>query len=208
MIAKSKSDFRERFHQDVKNRFVNDVNDHVVQQLHRDGDVVKLWRCGKPESSVYMFCVCSAPNCLIVYGDMGECMWQRHYDMIPFVRGSAESLSYFSEKVPADLHDSILEYKSELAMEWFEGIREEWIECGGEWGDEHEIALQDCQDAFDDDRDSFRNLENAIADSIFYSDCDDMPNLRWYTHHYLWIVEGLKWFVEKLDANEVEGFGP
>ena len=36
-----------------------------VLQIHKDGDVCKMWRCGKPTSSNHVFFVCSVPNALI-----------------------------------------------------------------------------------------------------------------------------------------------
>lgn len=180
--------------------FARDSAEHVVQQCHRDGDVVKLWRCGRPQSSVFMFYVCSAPHCLMTYGDMGECMWCRDPEMIPFVRGSIDSVGYFAEKVPASI--VIREYKKELVTEWLDTVKDEWIEQGSGWSDEQEQALSGLRDewSWHEDFDGFRR---AIWESELYVDSECMPDLRGFTYRYLWICEGLKWFVGKLDAGEV-----
>lgn len=196
------SEFKRSLMDRVQRSLVNNTKDHVVQQLHGDDDTVKLWRCGKPQSSTYMFYVCSAPNCLMVYGDMGECMWQRHYDMIPFVRGSVHSLDYFSEKVPADLRDGIMTDHKELIDEWLAGVKEEQIELGYEWTKEQDRALEEIRGSYShyESPDDFRR---AVYESDLYRDCDSMPAVSWYTYHYLWKIEALKWFIQKLDAGEV-----
>ena len=196
------SDFREKLLKRAQSQSANTFKDpeFVVQQLHRDDDVVKLWRCGKPQSSVYSFYICSSLHCLMVYGDMGECMWQRHPDMIPFIRGSAKSLDYFSEKVPRNIE--IKQEYNELVQEWFAEVKQEYIDRGSEWDDECQQALDDIKERYGwyEDINHFRT---ALYESCLYNDFEDMPSLRYYTYHYLWIVEGLKWFITELDGGKV-----
>lgn len=197
------ANFTQKFLDNAKKRFAEHIEanpEYVVQQLHRDGDVVKLWRCGKPESSTCAFWICSSVHCLMVYGDMGECMWQRLPDMIPFTRSSINSLSYFSEKVPRDVKIKT-DYR-ELVEEWLDEVKTDRIESGAYWGDEEDDALQELREHwwyFGD----VNLFKSQLFDSKLYTDCDDMPNTEFYTFHYLWIIEGLKWFIQQIDGGHV-----
>lgn len=196
-------DFRKEFQEEVRRRFSSHIEnnpEYVVQQMYRDGDVVKLWRCGKPGSSICSFYICSSVGCLMVYGDMGEYMWERHPDMIPFIRGSIHSLAYFSEKVPHGIE--IKEDCSELIEEWFSEIKQDWVEYGSEWGEKEENALEELRDSWDSWEDVGRFMQDFF-DSIFYNDCESFPNCRYYTFQYLWVIEGLKWFIQQLDGGHV-----
>ena len=197
------SKFEKRFRKDAEARFASHIEknpEYVVQQLHRDDDIVKLWRCGKPQSSTYMFYLCSAPNCLMVYGDMGEYMWQRHYDMIPFIRGSVHSLDYFSEKVPRGI--KIRTDYLELVDEWFDEVKQSRIDYGEDWTEEHDEELSELKDVWNSYQD-VSEFKTALYSSKLYRDYEDVPRTEFYTFQYLWIVEALKWFITQLDEGKV-----
>jgi hypothetical protein len=201
------SDFKKNYLESAQRRFAEYIEktpEYIVQQIHRDDDIVKIWRCGKPTSSTYMFYICSAPNCLMVYGDMGEYMWQRHYDMIPFIRGSVGSLDYFSEKVPNGIKIKA-DYR-ELVEEWFETVKQERIDYGSEWGEKEDEALAELRDTWNcyEDVDQFKW---ALQDSDLFHDYEDMPRTEFYTFHYLWTIAGLKWFIQQLDEGKVLTYG-
>jgi len=187
----------------VKERFADWIArtpEYVVQQIHRDGDIVKLWRCGKPQSSTCMCYVCSAPNCLMVYGDMGECMWQRHYDMIPFIRGSVHSTSYFAEKVPREIN--IQDEYPELVEEWFAEVKQERIDGGYDWTEEHDEELQNIRDEWEN-YGIVADFHKAHYESKLFRDCEDHVTTKYYSFHYLWKTELLAWFIQQLDAGKV-----
>lgn len=144
--------------------------------------------------------ICSAPNCLMVYGDMGECMWQREYDMIPFVRGSVDSLGYFSEKAVRDCEVKI-EYK-ELIDEWLETIKDETVLDGSEWGEEEDKALEELRDFWKCSETVEQFMWEFSTSKLCY-DCDSFPTVTFYTYHYLWKIELLKWFIQQLDGGHV-----
>lgn len=77
----------------------NPFRDHVIEVKHMDG-LYRRWRCGKPQSSTYYFDVITWPGWIAVTGDVGELMVSRVSDMLPWVRRSIGSISYFAEKVP------------------------------------------------------------------------------------------------------------
>jgi len=198
-----KPDFRRELREQARDHFAAHIArtpEYVVQQVHRDGDIVKCWRCGKPTSSTYMVYVCSAPNCLMVWGDMGECMWQRHYDMIPFLRGSGENLDYFASKAVSDCEVKI-GYK-ELIEEWFTEVKQNDLDAGYDWGEEEDKALADLKDDW--------RLSETIEQFMweFHSsplcrDMDSYPTVTYYTYHYLWRMELLNWFIKQLDEGKV-----
>lgn len=136
----------------------------------------------------------------MVYGDMGECMWQRHYDMIPFIRGSIRSVGYFAEKVPQGI--DIMEEYPELIEEWFSEIKAQQINSGYEWTEEHDEELQTIRDAWDSYGDP-KDFHKAHYESKLFRDCEDHVNSRYYSHRYLWKTELLAWFIQQLDTGKV-----
>lgn len=192
--------FRERFQQRVKREFAEQTTSHVVQQLHRDGDTVRLWRCTHPASCIHRFYICCPPGWLIVYGDMGECMWSRTEDMIEFARQSIHSLGYFSEK--ASRESRVTEFAPELVEEWAAELPAEFAESGREWTETLADELEGIvAEADENGRQAF---ELALLRSDLYTDFEDVPTTDFYTYRYLWIVEGIKWFIGRLDAGEVQ----
>lgn len=201
------SEFEKKYLKSAQDRFAAHIEktpDYVVKQMHRDGDTVQLWRCGKPNSSSYAFYICSAPHCLMVYGDMGEYMWQRHPDMIPFIRGSIGSLDYFSEKVPRDIQIKT-DYR-ELVEEWFATVKQERIDCGYDWGEKEEQALAQLRDEWNS-YEEVQQFKWALFESDLYNDYEDVPRTEYYTFHYLWTIEALKWFIKQLDEGKVIPYG-
>lgn len=187
---------------DVKRRIENDLKDHVITQRHRDGDPGRFWRCAKPGTVNLSFTVYAPPGWLMIAGDMGECMWSRVYDMLSFIRGSINSLEYFSEKASKDC--IIREKRQELAEEWLEEQEEgsEWEEYHGEpMTDEQKETLQEIRDEFEE-YNSIDRLQAAIYDSQMFDSTSYIPSCEFYTFQYLWKIEALKWFIAKLDAGE------
>ncbi len=174
---------------------------HTVKQLHNDGDPGRLWKCSNNGSSVYAFTICAPPGWLIIYGDMGECMWSREYDMIAFAKQSIESDRYFAGKASKDCN--ITELRDELAREWIAEQPKDWSECSGEpWGDEQQEMLDEIEQALDRYGD-VRDFQTACFESDLCSDSSAVPDCKAYTFNYLWQIEAIKWFLKKLDAGEV-----
>ncbi len=200
-MATTKQGFKSQLHAQVKESIVRNLANHTIQQLHRDGEPGRMWKCSNDGSSVYAFTVSAPPGWLIMYGDMGECMWSRTRDMLAFVRGSIVSLNYFSEKASRDC--KIEEERQELAEEWLNEAEQEWLERHGEpMTDEQLEHLADIRNAYESYGDP-AHLQTAIYESPLYrGDTSSVPSLRYYTYQYLWKIEALKWFVAKLDAGE------
>jgi hypothetical protein len=202
MTARSDTDFRTSLRRRAAEDAQKNLKNHTIVQLHRDGDPGRIWRCSNNGSSVYKFTVCAPPGWLHVYGDMGECMWARSYDMLAFIRGSIGSLDYFSEKASKDC--KIREPYTELAEEWLEEQESgtEWEENHGEpITDENREKLHEIREAFER-YNSIENLIQAAYESGLYDSPSYLPHCEYYTYQYLWKIEALKWFVAKIDADE------
>lgn len=195
------SDFRKQLLEQAKKSAEQNLKNHRVRQRHRDGDTVRLWRCDNNGSSVYHFTVCAPPGWLIVYGDMGECMWSRTPDMIGFARESIGSLGYFSEKVSRDC--KITEPRGELITEFlaeYEGRHA--LNYGEVMTTAEREVLAELRDSWNGSEDIEAFLREFYESDLCH-DSDSMPDVNAFTYHYLWKVEALKWFLAKLDAGEV-----
>jgi len=195
IMSKFKKDLLERVAESAK----ENLKSHTIVQLHSDNDPGRLWKCSNNGSSVYAFTVCAPPGWLIMYGDVGECMWSRHRDMLPFIRGSIGSLDYFSEKASKDC--KIYEVRQEIAEEWLDEQESEWESYHGE------PMTEEQKEKLDDIRESYRlyedpdDLRRAAYESGMF-DCSWIPSCEYYTYQYLWKIEALKWFIAKIDAGE------
>lgn len=195
------SDFRKQLAEQAKKSAEENLKNHRVRQKHRDGDTVRLWRCDNNGSSVYHFTVCAPPGWLIVYGDMGECMWSREPDMINFARKSINSLGYFSEKASRD--SKIDEQRGELITEFLAEYEAEHLRSyGDEMTAEQLEVLSELRDSWDGSED-IEGWLREFYESDLCNDCESMPDVKSYTYHYLWKIEALKWFLAKLDAGDV-----
>lgn len=195
------SDFRKQLLEQVKKSAEENLKNHRVRQRHRDGDTVRLWRCDNNGSSVYHFSVCAPPGWLIVYGDMGECMWSREPDMINFARKSINSLGYFSEKAS---HDSkIYEQRGELITEFLAEYETDHLrDYGDEMTAEQLEVLNELRYSWSKSED-IEGWLREFYESDLCNDCESMPDVKSFTYHYLWKIEALKWFLAKLDAGDV-----
>lgn len=200
MSTTTKTDFRTRLRHQVVEDIRKHLESHTIEQWHRDGDPGRIWKCSNNGSSIYAFTICAPPGWLIMYGDMGECMWSRTRDMLPFIRGSIGSLNYFSEK--ASRNCTIVETRTELAEEWLNDAEQDWLDSHGEPMDEQQLAkLQAIREAFES-YNEVHDLQRAIYESGMFDSCSAIPNCQYYTYQYLWKIEALKWFMRKLDAGE------
>ena len=191
--------FGDKLKAEAKHSVERNLANHRIRQRHRDGDVVRLWRCDNNGSSFYHFTICAPPGWLIMYGDMGECMWSRVPDMIDFARNSIKSLDYFSKKASNDC--KIEEDRAELITEFLEDFEKDFEDNHGEpLTDEQREEFNELRDGFDDT--DVISFQSAFYHSSFCQDGESVPSAKCYTFHYLWKIEALKWFIAKLDAGD------
>jgi len=192
--------YREDFQQNVKNRFLNDITEHVIEKKSSPSDYAQVWMCSRPNSGIFRFYVCSLPGFLFVYGDLGEFVWRRCEDMLYWAESAIGSLDYFSEKVPDTI--VIREEKPELIEEWFKEFPEEWSEYNElTWGETQQEKLDDIRNTWEN-YGIAEDFKAALYESDFCRDHEGIPETEWYTYHYLWIIEGLKWFLPRVGSND------
>lgn len=192
------SDCKKSLIQDAKKNAIENLKNHTVEQYHKDGDMCRLWRCSRDGSSVYQFWVCAPPGWLIVYGDMGECMWSRTSDMIAFAKQSIESHDYFASKASRD--SVIREVREDLAQEWLNNVLKEWKDDYGRKPTAKEKDIVDALREWWEDFGDPVGLRREIYESGLYSDCEGIPTFEFYSYGYLWRCEALKWFLDKIDS--------
>ena len=162
--------------------------DHQITELSRDG-VFRSWRCGRPNSGVYAFYITTTPGCLIVTGDIGDLIVERMYDMLPWCRGSVDSIDYFAGKVPSSIPTR--SFSDEKLEEW---VREQIADPDTEH--EHRELLEDSLDQLHYDGPDYWYRE-------FNDIYGDPPNWTEFNSNFLWCREAVKWFVNNHDEPEV-----
>ena len=157
---------------------------HVVEERSRNG-VYRSWRCHNPDEGCFWFDITTIPGSLIITGDLGDMIVSRSYDMLPWCRGSIDSIGYFAEKVSRDFKTT--EFSAVALEEWLrEELKNDWR------SDEHRELIRDTlEDGFDDYREEgyWREELHELTDS------SDPPNWSDYTPRFLWLREAIKWFV-------------
>lgn len=190
---------------EVKARIAGDLKNHVVTVLKSDG-LYRHWRCSKPNDCNMSFDVITWPGFLCYVGDMGEYLFSREADMIPWMRGSCMSYSYAAEKCVA--HDGRLK---EFSEERFEEVLQERIQEAEEYGGTYTVhrlsgkqeesvaeAIQEIRDAY--------NIYSMSSDAVkaMYESClwdgGDLPSCEEYTYHFLWCLHALKWFCKQIET--------
>lgn len=201
-VTAIKKKLREQASACFLNQLVSD-RDYKVRQVHYGNhDVCKVWRCGSRRQA-YHFFVTALPGTLMVHGDMGTYVWSRVYDMIEFAQQSIDDLSYFTSKlvVPA----SVVEWQDELIHNWlYVGIQQREAELQLPWDDSSETALSELKCIWRETGDAEEMVRHYLHSVTFSSlDYDPSSSLKYYSYHYLWSIEALKWFLSRLRVGDV-----
>lgn len=150
----------------------------MVDCLHR-----RQWRCKRPQTWQYYFDVTVWPGVLVVTGDIGAMVVQRETDMIAWAREAVKDLDYFAGKVTAGETKC---WSSERAEEW---VKEQQVEHGMR----RELAMSLLRDAIN----SESMFSATLNESGFLDGCD-WPDLRDWDGGFLWRVEALRWFLQRV----------
>lgn len=165
-------------------------------EVQLDQGVHRCIRFSRPDSNVHSFSLVTAPGVLLIYGDMGEFVFERTYDMFQFFRAPVTdpnyiNPSYWHEKMCAGRKDG-REFSAELARavvveavaDWPEEIREaaidlisgsaesveQFIQLGCEYRDSHE--------GIDYGFDAWWETAGSVTD---------------YTYHFIWCLRAIVW---------------
>ena len=167
---------------------------HVIRQDLNQG-LYRSWRCGAPDCGNHHFYVTTTPGRIMVYGDNVTMIWERNEDIIPWARGSINSIEYFSSKVPQEI--STHEWDADIAREWLiEQLREKNHE--DEPDSERIKLLKELYSELHDEA-----TEHSFGAALYQSgvnDGCDWPDFTNYTSNFLWCREDLKWFLANLPA--------
>lgn len=185
----------------VSQECAESLKDHQVTVKHSSG-LYRHWRCQKPGTWVCGFDIVTWPGSLCFTGDMGEYLFQRTDDMVAFMARSARSTSYAAEKCVA--HDGRLrEFAEEV---FFQALADRLNEARenessgfNEAKDTREIEerVQEIRDNFDADQ-SPETAYRAMYESGLW-DSAELPRCEYYTYHFLWCLEAIKWFCDRVE---------
>lgn len=204
-VRRSCRHFEDEREKRIRDQAIRDTKDHGLKVLH-ETDAFRQYRYSQDNSSNCYFDVIFFPGSMLVQGDMGEFWWQRTANMEGWARGSIDSLSYFAEKVIREIDTK--DYEREYAELWVDEEYERKVgyllfedsvkdsELSGELA-----ALEEIRDmlrgAADEGKEEF--YRRLYYDSDWCDGCD-LPDLTVYTHHFLWVREGIRQVFKALDA--------
>jgi len=183
----------------AKENMERDTADHEFVKLNTGTEDIRVYECGRPDSSIFRFTIVCTKGRLVVFGDMGTCIWERQEPMEPWFRGSVGSLDYLSEKVPRGC--LVKEPDSELIPLWIEDAKADLIESGFGKDSERYQALDEVVDCYYDDVKIFQL--RVYESNYFDGDCDSLPDLNSYTYRYLWLVYAIEKCLNQFVPSEV-----
>lgn len=181
----------------------NAFHNHVLTVLRDEGpDGFRHYRCGTPDGSVVCrFDVILWPGRMLVVGDMGECLWERTYDMLEWARSAVNSIDYFAEKVPHSIPTE--EFDPDVARRAVEDLLADRISDmedadADEADDDSEIQdeLREILDGEIECRDLFYQ---RLYDSGAIDGCS-MPSAMNFNHNFLWCRQCVIWLLAHLPS--------
>lgn len=193
MSTTTKQDARSRKIAQHERYALSAFKNHVIRQDLNQG-LFRSWRCGAPDDSNHHFHVTTTPGRIFVAGDNGTMVWERTEDMIPWCRGSINSIEYFASKVPHEIKTR--EWDADVARDWLQ--RE--IEDAKADADADSERIRELTFLLNDELHDEAN-EHSFCVELYESgvnDGGDWPDLTNYTSNFLWCREDLKWFLAHL----------
>jgi len=185
-------DYRTDLIAQVKRDSVERFKDHTVTVQHNEG-MYRQWRCQKPGTRNCYFDVTTWPGYLAITGDIGDFVFARCDDMIPWVGGAVRDPGYAAEKCVAG---AIYDDRMELVDEWLSedvGYGNDGIE---NMPSEKQIALAYLREA----RTYMESVQQFQCE--LYNSClndGEMPAFQAFRYHFLWCLEALAWWLGKLE---------
>lgn len=173
--------------------------DHVIELKSRNG-VYRTWRCGKPNECIYHFVVTTIPGSMIVTGDLGSIVITRCYDMLPWCRGSIDSIGYFAEKVDRGFETE--KFSFDALKQWMADTRKDFGDLDDEDPDDNEKIER--RAAFDELCEAVcEDISEREAYDVFSEYFDEPPSWKKYTDRFLWLREAIRWFVTNVKEDPV-----
>lgn len=185
--------------------FIEDTSDNHLAQIKKTmseaynrhvmtKESENVWRCGRPNSSVWHFYVAILPHCIVVYGDIGEMLirpgWNRG---IGWLRGclddgKSDSFQYMLSKVPST-HRQLVFMPGDVI--------EECLEYGNnpdnEAGEQVQKALDEWADRIGYNEYPRESWYAAASEADL--DCEWYAGYNDYSSEMYWCSYALQWFI-------------
>jgi hypothetical protein len=181
----------------VEERIAHDLREHAITVRHSHG-FYRHWRCQKPDSWNMGFDIVTWPGSLCYSGDMGDYLFQRTEDMVPFMRSVCMSYVYAAEKCVAGI-------TREWSEERFREVLAERLKEGSEFtvyrhGKRETASVEEAVAEIEREYANYEtryDAEKAMYESGLW-DGGDMPSCEDYTYRFLWCLHAIHWFCEKV----------
>lgn len=168
----------------VKLIAARDLRDHKITLRYARG-LYRHWRCQRLGSSVYYFDIVTWPGYLAFVGDMGDFVFARERDMVPFVFRACSDPHYLAQKCVAH---------SESLMDWSEEVFSEHLAKVAAEHPEEQEKLTEIRSAYEEYQ-SVHDAERAMHESGLW---DELPSCRVFSFRYLWCLNAIEWFCANL----------
>jgi hypothetical protein len=184
----------------VRKDFERHIAEHIVHEVYRNG-LHGHWRCAKPNTGIYSFCVTTWPGYLAYTGDMGDYVFSRTYDMLTWMSDACRAPAYASEKCVAANHNGIYQYCDEIFQEQLDQRLAELEEWSASTGKQ---VPPDTLDAINEVRGAASDGEHFALHAMYMSGLwDEIPSCRTFTFHFLWCLHAIDWFCQKLTDGDI-----
>jgi hypothetical protein len=170
------------------------LSEHVLIP-EQENEPVRMWLCRTPKKTSYWYRVVAAPGMVLIYGDVGDRMFQMYdRDAVQWARGAKDSFDYLLGKIVGRHEDRLPEAIVELAKEELGAARDD---------DEREHAQKVYDAVVEAEKwgeDVFQTYYDASGGDFEFA-CVGIDS----DTSSLWAVHCLKKFVELLEARDGSG---
>jgi len=179
--------------------FLKDVETHTVEVLLEQG-VYRHLRCRRAENPIWLdwFDIVTAPDILLIRGDMGSVSFSRIEDMFKFFSSDPAKINphYWAEKIQALASENSsgamafdADVFKEALIESLEGYGVD-EETKKQITDEMESQIEWC----DDESYVRRQIDDFEHDGFTFTDTFEM-NGTGYIYRYIWLIRAICWAI-------------
>jgi len=200
----------------IKGDVARQTQNHVVTS--ETFGPVRVYKFAKPGTVVYSMRIVCCHGRMFTFGDMGAFIWEREEPMENWFRFGDRNpdLDYLASKVPQNIETR--EERLDWKDLWLEDAKAQYIEDNGVYIDDgtdtpkpnfEALALDvDYQALIDIGKRSFeclRDFQSSIYESSYCCDFEDVPDLRFFSHRFIWQVFAINSVLTELNAKSLVG---
>lgn len=175
--------------------------DHVVTVVHHQG-LYRHYRCQqKSRTWVDGFNIVTWPGYLAYHGDMGDYVFAREQDMIPFMANACRDHRYAALKCVASGREGITTWQQELWREWV--LKWYRSSCRGMDKANRRDVKEEVDVLWNCDNEIDANLQLAEL-GLF----DETPECYSYTYTFLWCLRAIEWTIARINEGITEQTKP